>query len=105
MSGAEMNGSPSAARSLVLRDFIWTLIRTDFKVRYHGAFGGFVWALAKPIVIFGVLYTVFRFLFHTPGYRDDLLLGILLWSFFSEASSSGLTSLATKGFLITKASF
>jgi ABC-type polysaccharide/polyol phosphate export permease len=27
------------------RDFLWTLIRTDFKARYHGAASGFVWAL------------------------------------------------------------
>jgi lipopolysaccharide transport system permease protein len=101
MSEAEMPGP----RSLVLRDFIWTLIRTDFKVRYHGAVGGFIWALAKPIVIFAVLFTVFRFLFPERGYGDNLFLGILLWSFFTEASSSGLESLYTKGFLITKASF
>ena len=27
---------------------IWTLVRTDFKARYHGTLGGFVWALLKP---------------------------------------------------------
>lgn len=92
-------------RRVVLRDFIWTLIRTDFKVRYHGAVGGFLWALGKPLVIFTVLYTVFRFLFPASGYRDSLLMGILLWTFFSEATHSGLMALARKNFLVTKAKF
>ena len=24
---------------------VWTLVRTDFKVRYHGTVAGFLWAL------------------------------------------------------------
>ena len=92
-------------RSVVIRDLAWTLIRTDFKVRYHGAFGGFLWALAKPVVMFFVLYMVFRFLFSGHGYRYSLLVGMLLWHFFSEGSSSGLESLLRKGYLLTKARF
>ena len=34
---------------------VWTLVRTDFKVRYHGSLGGFVWALAKPLAMFVLL--------------------------------------------------
>jgi lipopolysaccharide transport system permease protein len=92
-------------RGVVLRDFIWTLIRTDFKARYHGAVGGFVWALAKPIVMFVVLHYVFSFLFKDNTYRYNLLSGILLWSFFAEGTASGLESLYRKGFLLTKANF
>jgi lipopolysaccharide transport system permease protein len=98
-----MAAQPS--RGLATRDFMWTLIRTDFKVRYHGALGGFVWALAKPVVMFFVLFFVFRFLFSNHLYRWDLLVGILLWSFFSEGTAAGLESLLRKGFLLTKASF
>ena len=34
---------------------LWTLVRTDFKARYHGTFSGFVWALLKPAAMFVVL--------------------------------------------------
>jgi homopolymeric O-antigen transport system permease protein len=51
------------------------------------------------------LFLVFQFLFPNRVYRYDLLVGILLWSFFSEGTSSGLESLFRKGFLLTKASF
>ena len=45
------------------RRLIWTLVRTDFKARYHGTLGGFVWALLKPMCMFVVLMGVFSFLF------------------------------------------
>ena len=97
--------APKPQSRVALFDFIWTLVRTDFKVRYHGAFGGFVWALLKPIAMFFVLYRVFRFLFHDPLYMMNLLIGLLLWSFFGEATAVGLSSLLQKRHLLTKAEF
>ena len=83
---------------------IWTLVRTDFKARYHGTFGGFVWALLKPMSMFVVLMGVFSFLFASkPTYKLDLIVGLFLWDFFAEGTKSGLISLAAKGFLLTKA--
>jgi lipopolysaccharide transport system permease protein len=85
---------------------IWTLIRTDFKTRYHGSLGGFVWALLKPLTMFCVLMAVFSFLFASnPTYKLDLIVGLFLWEFFAEATKSGLMSLHQKGFLLTKARF
>jgi lipopolysaccharide transport system permease protein len=84
--------------------FIWTLVRTDFKARYHGTLGGFVWALLKPLSMFVVLMGVFSYLFASnPVYKLNLIVGLFLWDFFSEATKSGLTSLAAKGYLLTKA--
>ena len=37
---------------------VWTLVRTDFKARYHGTASGFVWALLKPATMFVVLVAV-----------------------------------------------
>jgi lipopolysaccharide transport system permease protein len=83
---------------------VWTLVRTDFKARYHGTFGGFVWALLKPMSIFVVLMGVFSFLFASnPTYKLDLIVGLFLWDFFAEATKSGLISLHAKGYLLTKA--
>jgi lipopolysaccharide transport system permease protein len=90
---------------IALFDFVWTLVRTDFKARYHGAIGGFLWALMKPIAMFGVLYRVFHFLFHSSSYMMSLLTGLFLWQFFQEGTSTGLGSMVTKRYLITKVSF
>jgi lipopolysaccharide transport system permease protein len=84
---------------------VWTLVRTDFKARYHGTIGGFVWALLKPMTMFVVLMGVFSFLFASnPTYRLNLIVGLFLWDFFAEGTKSGLTSLHARGYLLTKAS-
>jgi len=94
----------AASRTVVRAGLVWTLVRTDFKARYHGTFGGFVWALLKPLSMFVVLMAVFSFLFASnPTYKLDLIVGLFLWDFFAEATRTGLTSLHAKGFLLTKA--
>jgi lipopolysaccharide transport system permease protein len=83
---------------------VWTLVRTDFKARYHGTLGGFVWALLKPVSMFVVLMAVFSYLFASnPVYKLNLIVGLFLWDFFAEGTKTGLTSLSAKGFLLTKA--
>jgi homopolymeric O-antigen transport system permease protein len=83
---------------------VWTLVRTDFKARYHGTLGGFVWALLKPVCMFVVLMGVFSFLFASkPEYKLNLIVGLFLWDFFGEGTKSGLMSLHARGFLLSKA--
>lgn len=85
---------------------VWTLVRTDFKVRYHGTVGGFVWALLKPLTMFVLLMGVFSFLFASdPNYKLNLIIGLFLWDFFSEGTKAGIVSLDAKSFLLTKARF
>jgi homopolymeric O-antigen transport system permease protein len=97
---------PRATAAAVRAGLVWTLIRTDFKARYHGSIGGFVWALLKPLSMFIVLMAVFSFLFASnPNYKLDLIVGLFLWDFFAEATKTGLTSLHARGFLLTKARF
>jgi lipopolysaccharide transport system permease protein len=93
-----------ARAGLIRPGLIWTLVRTDFKARYHGTVGGFVWALLKPMSMFVVLMGVFSFLFASnPVYKLNLIVGLFLWDFFSEATKSGLMSLHARGYLLTKA--
>jgi homopolymeric O-antigen transport system permease protein len=88
------------------RDLVWTLVRTDFKTRYHGTIGGFVWALLKPLSMFLVLLAVFSYVFaSTPQYKLDLIIGLFLYEFFQESTKTGLLSLRAKGYLLTKARF
>jgi ABC-type polysaccharide/polyol phosphate export permease len=85
---------------------VWTLIRTDFKTRYHGTVGGFVWALLKPLTMFVVLLAVFSYVFAGERqYKLDLIVGLFLYEFFQESTRSGLLSLRAKGFLLNKARF
>lgn len=82
------------------------MIRTDFKLRYQGSVLGYLWSLLKPLMLFGILYIVFTKFLHIgrgiPNWPLSLLLGIVLWSFFTEATSSALKSIVGKGNLIRK---
>jgi lipopolysaccharide transport system permease protein len=87
-------------------DLIWTLARTDFKTRYQPTFGGFLWALMKPLAMFVVLMAVFSFIFGSdPSYRLNLIVGLFLWDFFAEATKTGLISLHSKAYLLNKVKF
>lgn len=89
-----------------LAGLAWTLVRTDFRTRYHGSVGGFLWALLKPLSMFVVLLAVFSYVFAgEPQYRLDLIIGLFLYEFFQEATKSGLLSLRAKSYLLTKARF
>src|SRR5712691_6030903 len=100
--GVRPVGAPRAA--FPYAGLIWTLVRTDFKARYHGTLGGFVWALLKPVCMFAVLMGVFSFLFASkPEYKLNLIVGLFLWDFFAEGTKSGLMSLNARGFLLSKA--
>ncbi|MBA2669898.1 MAG: ABC transporter permease [Gemmatimonadetes bacterium] len=84
-------------------DLTWTLIRTDFKTRYHGTVAGFLWALLKPLALVLVLMGVFSFIFgDRESYAINLVIGLLLYNFFTDATKTGLMSLFIKSFLLNK---
>src|SRR3990172_10770910 len=90
----------TSAQKLHALGLVWTLVRTDFKVRYHGTVGGFVWALLKPLTMFVLLMGVFSFLFAAErNYKLNLIIGLFLWDFFAEGTKAGLASLHARGFL------
>lgn len=85
------------------------LALTDFKLKYQGSIIGYIWSLAKPLAIFGVLYLVFTVFVRVgadiPHYPVYLLLGIVLWSYFAESTLSAMHSIVDKGDLIRKVYF
>ncbi|HEX5798201.1 MAG TPA: ABC transporter permease [Candidatus Saccharimonadales bacterium] len=82
------------------------LVRTDFKLRYQGSVLGYLWSLLRPLLLFSVLYIVFdKFLKlgqGIPNFAIYLLLGIVLWAFFSDMTNQSLGSIVSRGSLIRK---
>lgn len=82
------------------------LVRTDFKLRYQGSVLGYTWSLLKPLLMFAILYVVFaKFLrigADLPHFPIYLLLGIVIWNFFTEMTGQSLSSIVTRGDLIRK---
>jgi len=90
----------------VKRTLLRQLVITDFKLRYQGSVLGYLWSLFKPLMMFGVLFVVFTFIIPTgkdvPHFPAYLLLGIVIWTFFTEATTMGLGSIVGRGDLIRK---
>lgn len=85
------------------------MIKTDFKLRYQGSLIGHLWSILKPLLLFTIMYLVFvkflRFDDGTPHYAVSLLLGMVTWSFFSEATNMGMFSIVSRGDLLRKLNF
>lgn len=85
------------------------LVVTDFKLRYKGSVLGYVWSLLRPLALFAVLYVVFvhflRFGADVPHFAVSLLMGVILWSYFVEVTSNGLSAIVNKGDMMRKLSF
>jgi ABC-2 type transport system permease protein len=88
------------------RALLRELVITDFKLRYQGSMIGYAWSLLRPLFFFLILYLVFvKFLRlgnGIPHFPIYLLLGIVMWSFFSEMTSQSLSSVVARGDLIRK---
>jgi ABC-2 type transport system permease protein len=80
----------------------------EFKLKYSGSALGYVWSVVKPLGLFAMLYVVFgRFmrLGNFPHYPLYLLIGIVLWTYFADASVLSMYSLVNRGNLISKLAF
>lgn len=91
------------------RALLRELVITDFKLRYQGSVLGYLWTLLKPLGLFTILYIIFvKFLKfgnsieHFPSY---LLLGIVMWNFFTEATNNGMEAIVSRGDLLRKIKF
>ena len=98
----QVNGSGELRR---LGSLTFTLAVTDFKQRYYGNVLGYFWTLAKPLLLFGVLYVAFTKILGrgtTPYFAQTLITGLVLYTYFSETSGQGLSSLVGHEALIRK---
>ncbi len=84
---------------------------TTFKLKYTGSVLGYAWSLVKPLLIFGMTYLVFAvFLLRgrtMPGenFPVELLLGIVVWTFFADATVSAVGAIVGNAHIVRKAYF
>jgi ABC-2 type transport system permease protein len=85
-----------------------TLAVMDFKLRFFGSVLGYLWQLVRPLLLFAVLYVVFTQFVEVsqdPLFGVALLLGIVLFTFFAEATSGAVTSVVDRESLVRKIHF
>lgn len=85
------------------------LVVTEFKLRYQGSVLGYLWSVMRPLFLFLIMYIVFVYFLKigsdVPYWPVQLLLGIILWSFFSEVTNNGVGSIVGRGDVIRKINF
>lgn len=105
-------GGPSALGGGPRRffDLLWLMSITEFKRVYFGTVLGYLWSLIRPLLLFGVLLFVFTKIFRVGSekvehYAVMLLLGIVLFTFFQEATSNAVTSVVSQEGVVRKTQF
>jgi ABC-2 type transport system permease protein len=100
---------PSAFRSNL--NLTRELAVTTFKLKYTGSVLGYAWSLVKPLLIFGMTYLVFAvFLLRGrtvkgENFPVELLLGIVVWTFFADATVSAVGAVVGNAHIVRKAYF
>lgn len=93
------------------RVLVGMLVKTDFKLRYQDSVLGVAWSLLNPLMLFAIMYVVFDKFFGmgrmegVEHYPVQLLLGIIMWTFFAESTQTGMNAIVAHGGLLRKISF
>jgi len=90
-------------------ELLYLIAVTDFKRTYFGTVLGYLWSLARPLMLFGVLLAVFTQVFRVgsqvPHYPVLLLFNVVLFGFFSEATTTAVTSIVNQEAVVRKTQF
>jgi ABC-2 type transport system permease protein len=92
-----------------LLSLTWTLAVTEWRLRFYGSFLGYLWSLARPFALFGVIYLVFsefaKLGDDVHGYAVYILFSLVLFQFFTEITSGCVQSLVARENLLRKIRF
>jgi ABC-2 type transport system permease protein len=86
-----------------------TLAFNDWKLRFFGSVLGYFWSLLRPLLLFGILYAVFSEVIRIGGdvqdYPVQLLVGVILFTYFSDATGAAVESVVDSEMLVRKVAF
>jgi ABC-2 type transport system permease protein len=87
----------------------WMLAVTEWRLKFYGSVFGYLWSLARPFALFGVIYVVFtqfaKFGEGVPNYGAYILFALVLFQFFIEITTTSVQSLVDRENLIRKVRF
>jgi ABC-2 type transport system permease protein len=92
---------------------IYNIALMQWKMRFFGSALGYLWQLVRPLLLFGVLYVFFTVISHigqtgqadSRFYGTQLLGSIVLFTFFTEATSGAVRSVVDNEALVRKIRF
>jgi ABC-2 type transport system permease protein len=90
-------------------DLLYLIAVTEFRRSYLGTALGYLWSLARPLLLFGVLLVVFTKAFdlgeRVQEYPVLLLFNIVLFGFFQEATVLAVGSILAQESVVRKTQF
>ena len=97
----------AAAQNRIRWELLRQLVRTDLKVKYQGSALGFAWSLANPLILLGIYYVIFTYIFpsRVPEYAIYLMAGLLPFTAFSQGVGGASGSITASAGLVRKVAF
>lgn len=88
-------------------ELLYLIASTEFKRTYFGTVLGYLWSLCRPLLLFAVLLVVFTHIvrFPVPHYPELLLMNIVLFGFFQEATTIAVVSVVSQEAIVRKTQF
>ena len=90
-------------------ELLYLISVTEFKKTYFGTVLGYLWSLLRPLLLFAVLLFVFTKIFRVgsgvPHYPVLLLMNVVLFGFFSEATTTAVMSVVNQESVVRKTQF
>jgi len=86
------------------RNLVIHLVKRNITARYKRSFLGIGWTLLDPLLTMIVMAIVYSALFRNQieDFTVFLLVGIVVWTFFSQASTQAMTDIMYSGSLLGK---
>jgi ABC-type polysaccharide/polyol phosphate export permease len=84
------------------------MVRRELRQKYKGSALGVLWYLVNPLVLMGAYYLMFGLLIpqvKVPDYPIFLIVGLIVWIFFSQSLLSAAPSLINQSALVRKVRF
>lgn len=88
-------------------ELLWGMTEKELRVRYKNTVFGLLWILVNPLLQMLVISYIFPFFITVPipNYSYNLLIGLLVWNFFSFSMAKTTPSIVNERALITKTRF
>jgi ABC-2 type transport system permease protein len=101
--------SPRASTFRYWLRILQVIVLAEFKLKYAGSVLGYAWSVIKPLSLFTVLYLIFGRVLKlgvvSEFYAVSLLIGIVLFSYFADATYQGMVSLVQRESLLRRMRF
>lgn len=85
------------------------MVRRELRQKYKGSALGLLWYLVNPLVLMAVYTVIFTYVLRRPfsvrDYALFVLVGIVVWMFFSQSLTGAATALLDQGALVRRAVF